>query len=104
MAPRTQIKLNGVVLPPHMIAAEAQHHPAKTPAAAFQAAASALIIRTLLLEEANRLNIKAEPEIMSPGKRETIDEARIRVLIEKNVPVFEPDEKQCREYYDADRS
>ena len=37
MAPRPAIKLNGVVLPPQMIAAEAQHHPAETPAEAFLA-------------------------------------------------------------------
>ena len=39
MASHPPIKLNGVVLPPHMIAAEAQHHPARTPAAAYKAAA-----------------------------------------------------------------
>ena len=102
MAPRPQIKLNGVVLPPHMIAAEAQHHPAKTPAAAFQIAARALIVRTLLLEEAKRRGILAEPEIVAPGKRETDDEALIRVLMESAVPVAEPDEATCSAFYDAD--
>lgn len=104
MALRPQIKLNGVVLPPHMIASEAQHHPAKTPAAAFQTAARALIIRTLLLEEADRCGTVAEPELVSPGKRETGDEARIRALMESAVVAVEPDEAACRALYDADPS
>ncbi len=101
MAARPQIMLNGVVLPPDMIAAEAQHHPAKTPAAAFQAAARALIIRTLLLEEANRRAVATAPQCVAPGKRETDDEARIRALVEACVPAIKPDEARCRAFYDA---
>ena len=66
MAPRPSIKLNGVVLPPHMIAAEAQHHPSQTPAAAFQAAARALIIRTLLLEEGDQ-RVRIWGNSLQPG-------------------------------------
>lgn len=104
MASRPQIKLNGVVLPPHMIAAEAQHHPAKSPAAAYHIAARALIVRTLLLEEAMHRSIRAEPEFAAPGKRETDDEARIRALMEATVPIAEPDETACRTFYDTDPS
>lgn len=104
MAARTPIKLNGVTLPSHMIAAEAQHHPSATPAAAFQAAAKAIIVRTLLLEEAGRENITAQPELVADGKRELDDEARIRALMEARVPISEPDEDQCRAFYDADPS
>lgn len=104
MAPRPSIKLNGIVLPPHMIAAEAQHHPSKTPAGAYQAAARALIVRTLLLEEVKREAITAEPEFVAPGKRELDDEARIRALMEARIPVTEPDEDQCRAFYGADPS
>ena len=104
MAPRPPIKLNGVVLPPHMIAAEAQHHPSQSPAVAFQAAARALIIRTLLLEEAKRNAIAAKPEFVAPGKRELDDEAHIRALMEARVPVIEPGEDQCRAFYDANPS
>lgn len=102
MAARAPIKLNGVTLPPHMIAAEAQHHPSPTPAAAFQAAARAIIVRTLLLEEAKRAHITAEPELVADGKRELDDEARIRALMDARVPIHEPDEDQCRAFYDAD--
>ena len=59
MASRTPIRLNGVPLPPQMIAAEAQHHPSRNPAMAYQAAARDIIIRTLLLEEAQREGIRS---------------------------------------------
>jgi len=104
MALRPSIKLNGVVLPPHMIAAEAQHHPSRTPAAAYRSAAQALIIRTLLLEEAKHRGIATAPELVAPGKRELDDEARIRGLIEEKIPMVEPDEAQCRAFYDAEPS
>src|SRR5579872_757354 len=104
MAPRPPIKLNGVVLPSHMIAAEAQHHPAQTPAAAYQAAARALIVRTLLLEEAKREDIAVEPEHVATGKRELDDEARIRKLMETHIPVTEPCESECQALYDVDPS
>ena len=67
---RPIVRLNGVALPPRMIAAEAQHHPARTPAAAFESAARALIIRTLLLEEAARRGLTATPQEVTEGKRE----------------------------------
>jgi peptidyl-prolyl cis-trans isomerase C len=101
MAPRPSIKLNGIVLPPHMIAAEAQHHPSKTPAAAFQAAARAIIIRTLLLEEAARQGITGEAELVAPGKRELGDEACLRGLMEKSVPIAEPGEAECLSFYEV---
>lgn len=104
MAPRSPVKLNGIVLPSHMIAAEAQHHPSRTPAAAYQAAARALVIRTLLLEAAKRDAIAAEPVFIAPGKRELDDEARIRALMEARIPVAEFSEDQCREFYAANPS
>lgn len=100
MTERASIRLNGVTLPPQMIAAEAQHHPARTPAAAFDAAARALIVRTLLLEEANRLGVVAEPNWVEAGKRELDDEARIRKLIESEIQMTEPAALACRTFYD----
>lgn len=97
---RPTIRLNGVALPPQMIAAEAQHHPARSPAAAFDAAARALIIRTLLLEEAGRQGFQPEPALVVDGKRETLEEAQIRQLLEHCVPVSEPSEAECRAYFD----
>jgi peptidyl-prolyl cis-trans isomerase C len=103
MSPRPDIKLNGVSLPRHMIAAEAQHHPSPTPASAFRAAARALIVRTLLLEEAMREGISPQPEFVAPGKRELDDEARIRALMEAHITIAEPDENQCKAFYDANQ-
>jgi len=100
MAARAPIKLNGVVLPPQMIAAEAQHHPARTPAAAFDAAARALIVRTLLLEQAKRLGIVAEPDWIEAGKRELDDEALIRALMDSEIQLTEPSEPACRALYE----
>ncbi len=97
---RPKIKLNGVALPPQMIAAEAQHHPGRTPAAAFQAAARALIVRTLLLEEAARQEVKAAPGWIGTGKREMAEEAQIRQLLESRVPVPEVGEEACLSYYE----
>ncbi len=101
MPSRPAIKLNGVVLPPQMIAAEAQHHPAETPAEAFLAAARAIIVRTLLLEEVKRRGLESAPQMIEPGKRELPDEASIRILLETAVPIAEPQEAECRAYYDA---
>jgi peptidyl-prolyl cis-trans isomerase C len=100
---RAPIRVNGVTLSPETIAEEAQHHPAKTPAAAYQKAARALVIRALLLEEAQRCATPATPEFVAAGKRETPDEARIRRLIEDNVAVTEPDEAACRAFYCANK-
>ncbi len=102
MAQRARITVNGVTLAPQAIAEEAQHHPARTPARAFAAAGRALVIRHLLLEEAARCAIAAEPILVAPGKRETPDEARIRALIAANVPVEEADEGACRAFFDAE--
>jgi peptidyl-prolyl cis-trans isomerase C len=84
-----------------MIAAEAQHHPARTPAMAFQAAARALILRTLLLEEARRRGLDAAPELVAPGKRETQDEALMRQLMNDAVSIAEPSDSVCLAFYEA---
>ncbi len=104
MAQRVEITVNGVTLAPQSIAAEAQHHSAKTPAAAYAAATRALAIRTLMLQECERLGVHAEPELVSPGKREIEDEARMRVLLETSVPLIETEEAACRAYYDANKN
>lgn len=95
------VTVNGVKLSPQEIAEEAQNHPAKSPAAAYQQAARALVIRALLLAEAERRGTRATPELVAPGKRETEDEAKIRCLVEASVAVTEPDEAACRAFYDA---
>jgi peptidyl-prolyl cis-trans isomerase C len=93
------ISVNGVAVPRDAIARETQNHAAAKPLLAWQAAARALVIRELLLQEARRLAVEAVPMHDDAGRRETEEEALIRALIEREVVTPEPDEKTCRRYY-----
>ncbi|MGF1611920.1 MAG: peptidylprolyl isomerase [Kiloniellales bacterium] len=97
------IRVNAVTIPPEAILAEAQNHPAPSADAALTAAAEALAIRELLLQEARRLAIAATPQCDEGGRRETEEDALIRALLEENVTVPEADEFTCRRYYDNNR-
>ncbi len=88
--------VNGIAIPRDAIAREVQHRRASTPVAAWKKAARALAIRELLLQEARRLELVAEPLTDSEGRRETEAEARIRALIEREVKMPEPDTESCR--------
>src|SRR5690606_34076522 len=99
----TTVSVNGVVVPRDAIAREGQQHPAPTRLAAWKEAARALAVRELLLQEARRLELSGEPLSDGEGRRETGDEAAIRVLIESEVAVPEPDEAACRRYYEQNR-
>jgi peptidyl-prolyl cis-trans isomerase C len=94
----------GIVVPRDAIARETQHHPADKPILAWQAAARALVIRELLLQEARRLGVETEPQADPQGRRETDEEALIRCLIEREVTTPEPDEATCRRYYEHNRT
>ncbi len=102
-APRTSVCVNGVVIPHAAISRETQNHAARTPAAAWQAAAQALVVRELLLQQARRLGIAAVPRGDTAGRRETMDEATIRALLEREVATPEPDHDWCRRYFDCNR-
>jgi peptidyl-prolyl cis-trans isomerase C len=97
------VKVNGVVIPRDMISREAQHHPAKTPLEAWRAAANALVVRELLLQEARRLDIAADLLADADGRRETAEEAAVRALVAREVPLPEADEATCRRYYEQNR-
>jgi peptidyl-prolyl cis-trans isomerase C len=101
MATRPPVKVNGAVISPSAIAEEAQHHPAPTPRLAYDAAARALVVRALVLAEADRRGIEPAPELVAGGKRETDDEARVRALIADVASVRDADEAECRAFYDA---
>jgi peptidyl-prolyl cis-trans isomerase C len=93
------VSVNGVTIARDAIARETQNHPATRPIEAWQAAARALVVRELLLQEARRLEVAAEPATDDEGRRETEDEARIRALIEREVRTPKPDEASCQRYY-----
>ncbi len=97
------VSVNGVVIGREVIAREVQHHPAPKPIAAWQAAARALVVRELLLQEARRLGLAASPRTDSSGRRETDEEALIRAVCEREVTTPEPDTETCRRYYDRNR-
>lgn len=92
------VRVNGIEVPRGEISREAQYHPAQKPIEAWQSAARALVIRQLLLSEAQRLEIAPEP-LSVDGRTETENEALIRQLLEQQVTMPEPDEAVCRRYY-----
>jgi peptidyl-prolyl cis-trans isomerase C len=97
------VSVNGVVIRRDDIAGEMQHHPAPKPIFAWQEAARALVVRQLLLQEAQRLGVKAIPRTDYSGRRETEEEALIRAVCEREEVVPEPDHQTCRRYYDRNR-
>ncbi|MFA5940693.1 MAG: peptidylprolyl isomerase, partial [Sinimarinibacterium sp.] len=82
------------------VAREMQHHPAASPQRARADAARALVVRELLRRETERLGLPAEVE---PADGETLEEACIRALIEREVATPEPSEESCRRYYENNR-
>jgi peptidyl-prolyl cis-trans isomerase C len=97
------VSVNGVAIARDAIQREMQHHPAQKPIAAWQQAASALVIRELLLQRARHLGITPEPLSDADGRRETDDEAIMRALVEREVTIPEPDDETCRRYYERNR-
>ena len=98
-----KVSVNGTTIPRDDIVREMQNHPADKPAAAWQQAARALVIRELLLQRAAALGLEPEP-LTEDGRRETDDEALMRSAVEHEVTVPEPDEATCRRYYDNNKA
>jgi len=99
--PPVPIRVNGTTIPRSAIAREVQYHPGPTPSASWQAAARALVLRELLLQEARRHALPSTPQTDENGKRETEEVAAIRSLVEHNVRVPGPTENELRRYYAA---
>jgi peptidyl-prolyl cis-trans isomerase C len=97
------VSVNGIAIARDLIAREVQHHPAKTPSEAWKAAARALAVRELLLQEARRLAVGAEPLSDGEGRRETSDEAAIRALVDREVQTPVADAATCARYYEQNR-
>jgi len=98
-----EVRVNGIEIPPEAIAAEIQHHPAPDAETAWIEAARALAIRELLLQEAERQGLSAQPESDENGRREADDDAIVRLLLERNVEPAAACEDECRRYYDANQ-
>ena len=97
---RKVVSVNGVTIRHDEISREAQNHPAPTPIAAWTAAARALAVRELLLQEARRSGLEPQPLSDGEGRTETDEEASIRALVEREVSTPAPDEATCRRYYE----
>lgn len=97
------VSVNGVAIASADIARETQYHRSSDPDDAWAMAARALAIRELLAQEADRLDIAADPIEDEDGRRETPQEARYRALLEREVVVPRADETACRRYYDQNR-
>lgn len=97
------VSVNGVAIASAEIARETQHHASPDPDDSWALATRALAIRELLTQEADRLNIVAQPIEDDDGRRETPQEARLRGLIDREVAVPRAGEAECRRYYDQNR-
>ncbi len=93
--------VNGVEIAPEAIAEEIQHHPAPDAETAWVEAARALAVRELLLQEARRLGLEADPEADEAGRTEAEDDALIRELLEQEVQPACAGEGECRRYHEA---
>ncbi len=101
--PRT-ISVNGVSIPRAAIARETQNHPADKPIDAWLAAARALVVRELLLQEAQSIGLAPEPLTDGDGRRETVEEALVRALVAQEVVTPRADEAACLQYYNHNRA
>ncbi|MFN7003128.1 MAG: peptidylprolyl isomerase [Roseinatronobacter sp.] len=95
--------VNGIEISAERIAAEAQNHPApkEKPGLAWKAAARALAIRELMLQEARARGLTPDPAEVAPGQFETEDEALIRQLSEVAITPTAADEADLRRVYSA---
>jgi peptidyl-prolyl cis-trans isomerase C len=101
---QSDVVVNGEVIPAAAIAAEAQNHPAPAgkPGLAWRAAARALTVRALLLQEAARMGLTPEPRALGPGRRETDEEALARAVLESRLAPEPVTEEAARAAYVAD--
>jgi peptidyl-prolyl cis-trans isomerase C len=96
-----EVRVNGIEIPPDAIAREIQHHPASSPEEAWKEAARALAVRELLLQEARRLELEADPDEDEAGRSETPEDALVRTLLEETIEPESPKEEEIRRYYET---
>ena len=96
-----EVRVNGVEITPEAIALEIQHHPAPDAETAWLEAARALAVRELLLQEARRLGLNADPEADEGGRTEAEDDALVRQLLEAEIVPETPGDPECLRYYEA---
>ena len=97
------VVVNGQEISSDDIANEAQNHkvPKGKPGLAWRAAARALVIRELLLQDARKRDLQPKPIELDPGKFETDDEALMREVLDMGVEPREPSEDNMQKLYQA---
>ncbi|WAJ28163.1 peptidylprolyl isomerase [Antarcticirhabdus aurantiaca] len=96
-----KVSVNGVEIGAEAIAREIQHHPASDGAAAWRAAAQALVVRELMLQAARAAGLEASPERDDAGRLELAEEALIRAVLDRAPEPQRPGDAECRRYYEA---
>ena len=99
-----EVSVNGVIIPEPEILVEAQNHPAESPGMAALAAAKALVVKELLLQEAKRLGITGQPAEDETGRLEADEDAAIRQLVDREIDIPVATEKECLRYFENNRS
>lgn len=96
--------VNGEHIPRPAVAAEAQNHaaPKGKPGIAWRKATRAMVVKTLLLQEARARGIPAAPRELGPEKFETEEEALIRGLLEIVVTPRPPTDDEVRAEWQKD--
>ncbi len=94
-----RISVNGIPIAEADVLAEAQNHPAETPGEALLQAARALVVRSLLLQEAQRLGLEQMPSEDDDGRYLTQEDTAVQALIEREVDVPTATEDECRRYF-----
>jgi peptidyl-prolyl cis-trans isomerase C len=82
------ISVNGVTIPEDAVAREMQHHPAPSRDEAARAAATALVVRELLLQRVNEREVAGADE-----------DQRIANLIDSEIRVPDPTDEEIARYY-----
>jgi len=93
------IHVNGRVVSEDSINREVQYHPASSLREARRRAATALVVRELLLDEAERRGIDGDQR----EQDETREEALIRQLLDEAVDRPDPTEADCRQWFETNR-
>lgn len=98
--------VDGAEISASSIAAEAQNHaaPKGKPGLAWRLAARALIIRHLLLREAEALGISATPKNLGNGRRETDEDAQVAALLEQALTPDDVSEEEVKTEWVRDPS
>lgn len=92
------VVVNGTLIDEQRIGQEIQYYPAESLEISRAQAAQALVVRELLLQRADALQLTVKPEAGETG-----EEALIRQLIKREVDLPQATDQVCRHYFEANR-